>query len=94
MLQLSSGQTLFIYITFLGLYGLLQHFQTLIHSQSISQYSDSIIFSSIPFKPVKESTCTPELVQVSSEWDSKTLKLQLTSILPVTCYVPVLWPEL
>ena len=26
--------------------------------------------------------------------DSKTLSLQLTSVLPVTCYVAVLWPEL
>ena len=26
--------------------------------------------------------------------DSKTLSLQLTSILPVTCCVAVLWPEL
>ena len=26
--------------------------------------------------------------------DNKTLILQLTSVFPVTCYVPVLWPEL
>ena len=26
--------------------------------------------------------------------DNKTLSLQLTSVLPVTCYAAVLWPEL
>jgi len=33
-------------------------------------------------------------ISASSEWDGKTLSLQLTSILPVTCYVAVLWPDL
>ena len=33
-------------------------------------------------------------ISASSEWDGKTLSLQLTSILPVTCYLAVLWPEL
>ena len=33
-------------------------------------------------------------ITASNEWDSKTLKLQLTSVLSVTCYVPVLGPEL
>ena len=26
--------------------------------------------------------------------DNQTLSLQLTSVLPVTCFVPVFWPEL
>ena len=43
---------------------LLQCFQALVHSQSISQYRDARIFNFILFKTVKESTCTPELVQV------------------------------
>ena len=38
--------------------------QALVHSQSISQCSGSRISNSIPFKTVKESTCTPELVQL------------------------------
>ena len=33
-------------------------------------------------------------ISAISEWDSKTLSLILTSVLPVTCYVPVLWPEI
>ena len=33
-------------------------------------------------------------ISASSEWDGNLLSLQLTSILPVTCYLAVLWPEL
>ena len=32
-------------------------------------------------------------ISATSEWDGKTLSLQLTSILPVTCYAAVLWPD-
>ena len=43
---------------------LLQDFQALVHSQSISQCRGSRIFNFISFKTVKESICTPELMQV------------------------------
>ena len=55
------------YILFLGIIwnsNLLQHFQVLIHFQSIGQCSGSRLFNFILFKTVKESmcTCTVELV--------------------------------
>ena len=41
---------------------ILQYFQALVHSQSMTQYNGSRISNSIPFNSVEEST--PELVQV------------------------------
>ena len=101
---------------------LLECFQALVHSQSISQCRGSRISNSIEFKTVEESTrgisADSESLRINGVgWsmhgrnlqqpmvykcvfltltfpDNKTLSLQLTSVLLVTCYVPVLWPEL
>ena len=41
---------------------LLQGFQALVHFQNISQYRGSRILNSIPFKTVKESTCSNDFI--------------------------------